>query len=206
MSIIGRAHRDHHPAERRQETVSADLFGLAEAVRTVQSHRAGGGSDVWLTPPDLLAALGRFDLDPCAAPEPRPWPTASVHYTAVEDGLRLPWTGRVWLNPPYSTAERWLARLADHGHGTALIFARTETKAFRRQVWERATALRFLYGRVTFHQANGRPGKFNGGAPSVLVAYGPRDAGALLECDLPGAFVHLGMSGAQGRRAHRQRR
>lgn len=28
-------------------------------------------SDIWLTPPHILDALGPFDLDPCA-PDPRP--------------------------------------------------------------------------------------------------------------------------------------
>ena len=29
-------------------------------------HR--GASDVWLTPPEIIDAVGPFDLDPCAAP------------------------------------------------------------------------------------------------------------------------------------------
>lgn len=39
-----------------------------------------GGTQVWLTPLPLLRALGPFDLDPCACAEPRPWPTAALHY------------------------------------------------------------------------------------------------------------------------------
>jgi hypothetical protein len=94
------------------------------------------------------------------------------------------------VNPPYSSVGPWLSKLADHGTGVALIFARTETKVFREQVWERATAVRFLRGRLTFHQANGRPGKWNGGAPSVLVAYGHADAAALVDvAGYPGAYV-----------------
>lgn len=30
-----------------------------------------GESDIWLTPPEIVGALGHFDLDPCAAPDPR---------------------------------------------------------------------------------------------------------------------------------------
>ena len=166
-----------------------DLFGYAEATRNPQAHRPTGGTDQWLTPPGLLAALGPFDLDPCSAPEPRPWPTAAAHYTPADDGLRQPWHGRCWVNPPYSAIGPWLAKLADHGHGTALIFARTETAAFRAQVWERATALLFPYGRLTFHRADGRPGNGNSGAPSVLVAYGDADADILFDLDVPGAYV-----------------
>lgn len=170
-----------------------DLFGEAvEPPRAMGSHQsASSGSDVWLTPPDLLARLGAFDLDPCAAPIPRPWPTAGRHFTAADDGLRHPWSGRVWLNPPYSRMEVWLARLADHGQGTALIFARTETRVFHAQVWRRASGLLFLAGRLSFHHADGRRSRENAGAPSVLVAYGDGDAGALAQLADLGAYVDL---------------
>jgi hypothetical protein len=46
--------------------------------------------------------------------------------------------------------------MADHDHGTALLFARTETDAFRRYIWEAASGLLFLYGRLHFHDADGR--------------------------------------------------
>lgn len=155
-----------------------------------QSHAAD--TVVWLTPPHIIEALGPFDLDPCGAPN---WTTAERHIRLPEDGLRAPWKGRVWLNPPYgSEAWRWLNRLADHGHGTALIFARTETEGFVRTVWDRATALRFLHGRLSFHHANGKRAAANSGAPSVLVAYGTRDAERLQSCELPGTFVALDRS------------
>lgn len=53
-------------------------------------------NDEWLTPPELLRALGPFALDPCA-PVVRPWDTAERHYTVEDDGLSIPWVGRVWL-------------------------------------------------------------------------------------------------------------
>lgn len=36
---------------------------------TLTSHQRPhhGASDVWLTPPEIVADLGPFDLDPCAA-------------------------------------------------------------------------------------------------------------------------------------------
>ncbi|SDT83842.1 hypothetical protein SAMN04488548_1051, partial [Gordonia westfalica] len=61
----------------------------------------------------------------------------------------------MWCNPPYSNVWRWLDRLANHGTGTALIFARTETAGFQAQVWRRATAVLFLEGRLTFHHRDG---------------------------------------------------
>jgi hypothetical protein len=147
-------------------------------------------SDTWLTPPEILEALGPFDLDPCAAPEPRPWPTAARHIARPENGLTAIWAGRVWLNPPSSReAAAWIGRLARHGYGTALIFARTETTWFVKHVWRAATAALFLHGRLYFHRPDGSRAPANSGAPSVLVAYGEHDAKQLRGCGLAGTFV-----------------
>ncbi len=163
--------------------------------RGIGGHQSASAvTETWLTPPGILGALGPFDLDPCAAPEPRPWATAAEHYTwPRQDGLALPWgTKRVWLNPPYGKAMgTWMGKLARHGRGTALIFARTETDAFFNYVWEEADALLFLKGRLHFHLPDGTRAKLNGGAPSVLCAYGREDAERLMESGLDGAFVGL---------------
>lgn len=139
--------------------------------------------DEWLTPPELLAALGPFDLDPCAPVSP-PWPMAAKTYTLQDNGLKQPWDGFVWCNPPYGReAAAWLARLADHGNGLALIFARTETEMFFAHVWGKATAVLFLRGRLHFHHVNGARAAANAGAPSCLVAYGKQAAERLSRVD-----------------------
>lgn len=165
---------------------------------SIGGHQSAAAQSVtWLTPPHILDALGTwedFDLDPCAAPDPRPWPTAwRMNAAADADGLAIEWHGRVWLNPPYTASEieAWLGKLADHGRGTALIFARTETEAFQRQVWNRAHGLLFLCGRLFFHHTDGTRAKMNGGAPSVLCAYGAEDMDRLAAAELDGAFVPL---------------
>lgn len=157
------------------------------------SHQSARmATDVWLTPPSILAPLGAFDLDPCAAPPPRPWPTAARHIALPEDGLAAPWSGRVWLNPPYSReAVRWLRRLVEHGTGTALTFARTETAWFDETVWRAADAVLFLRGRVHFHRADGSRSTDNAGAPSVLVAYGRDDAARLAGSGLAGMYLRI---------------
>lgn len=160
---------------------------------SMSAHQRGyrGATDTWLTPPEILTALGPFDLDPCAAPEPRPWPTAAEHYTAPkDDGLALPWHGLVWLNPPFGPeAGRWLTRLADHGTGVALVAARTETRWFVNAVWERSDAVLFLHGRPNFHHADGTRARLNSGAPICLVAYGPEAVNRLARSGLPGSLV-----------------
>lgn len=155
-----------------------------------RAHR--GETDVWLTPPEIIEDLGPFDLDPCAA-LCQPWATAARHLTTRDDGLAAPWQGMVWLNPPYGPDTwQWLARLADHTPGgIALIFARTETRGFVDHVWNRATALRFLHGRLHFHHHDGTRAKANAGAPSVLIAYGAPGAQRLERSRLPGTYVPL---------------
>lgn len=160
------------------------------------SHQSARmGTSTWLTPPGIVEALGPFDLDPCT-PEVMPWSTADRRYTEVDDGLARPWRGRVWLNPPYGReADVWLARMVDHGRGTALVFARTETAAFFRYLWGAAGALLFIEGRLHFHHADGERAKANAGAPSVLAAYGADDVDRLAESGINGAFVPLARSG-----------
>lgn len=82
-----------------------------------------------------------------------------------------------------------MARLAAHGNGMALIFARTETDMFHRYVWGRAAAVLFLAGRRHFYTVDGQRAKHNGGAPSCLVAYGESNAEKLWHSRLPGALI-----------------
>jgi len=110
------------------------------------SHTRRGGltTDNWITPRWLIERLGPFDLDPCAC-EPQPWPTAKRMVTENEDGLLLQWSGFVWCNPPYGRLLGvWLERMSVHNNGIALVFARTDTRAFHSHVWPCASALLFL--------------------------------------------------------------
>jgi hypothetical protein len=150
-------------------------------------------TDSWITPKWIIDRLGPFDLDPCAC-ETQPWPCAARQYTEADNGLLMPWQGFVYCNPPYGKAMAvWLDRLALHGNGIALVFARTETAAFFSAVWPRASSLLFLKGRLTFHYPDGQGSKagHNSGGPSVLIGYGPlADERLAAAADL-GAFVRL---------------
>lgn len=150
-----------------------------------------GETDVWLTPPHIISALGPFDLDPCS-PSDRPWKTAVRHLTVEDDGLACNWSGFCWVNPPYGPETgKWLEKLANHGNGIALIFARTETSMFFNQVWNRASSLLFIEGRLHFHRPCGSRAKANSGAPSVLVGYGNEADKRLEKCGISGKFLKL---------------
>ena len=136
--------------------------------------------DEWLTPQNILNALGPFDLDPCA-PVSRPWPMAARHYTVADDGLSKPWAGRIWLNPPYGTHTfEWMKRLAGHREGLALIFARTETRGFHSEIWDKAHGVFFFKGRLKFCRVDGTQAQ-GANAPSCLVSYSEADTVAIMQ-------------------------
>jgi hypothetical protein len=147
-------------------------------------------NDIWLTPPSIIKSLGRFDLDPCfLSDEERPWDTADNHYFLPVDGLAQEWSGRVWCNPPYGKFTfDWLKKLAEHGNGIALIFARTETKGFHREIWSKADGIFFFEGRLKFHTKDGVVGG-TANAPSCLVAYGVDNVAAIARSGLRGRLI-----------------
>ncbi len=150
--------------------------------------------DEWLTPPEIIKSLGSFDLDPCA-PINRPWPTAMNHFTILDDGLLREWFGRVWLNPPYGKAlAAWMNRMAMHANGIALTFARTDTNVFHDFVFPVADSIFFIRQRLTFYNVDGSKGHFNGGAPSVLIAYGEENSESLKNINLKGFHQSLGQN------------
>lgn len=156
--------------------------------RKVYDARNEETTDVWLSPPWLIKALGEFDLDP-SAPKRRPWDMAKHHYTIEDDGLSKEWRGRVWLNPPYGSATRkWIKRLREHGNGIAFIYTRTETEMFFDDVWSAADAVFFFKGRVACHRPDGIKNSSPASA-SCLIAYGAENVRAIQDARLDGQLV-----------------
>lgn len=147
--------------------------------------------DEWLTPPYIWKALGDFDLDPCAPINP-PWYIADRNLDITHDGLSSEWFENefVWCNPPYGKQTPfWLAKMAKHNNGIALIFARTDTIMFHEFVFK-AKAILFIKGRLSFYDVHGVKGG-TAGAPSCLVAYGDEAVKRLENCGINGKLVKL---------------
>jgi phage N-6-adenine-methyltransferase len=166
--------------ERVGRVLGAGLYLAARGTPRAFFTHAGNSSTNhrWETPRELLTALygvfgGRFDLDPCSPRKKNPPVRAQVHFTAEDDGLSRPWFGVVFVNPPYGrTLGRWIEKArheVESGHArtvVALIPARTDTKAWHRDVAKRATVY-FLRGRLRFSGSRaGAP------FPSALVIWG----------------------------------
>lgn len=152
--------------------------------------------DEWLTPPEIVTALGEFDLDPCS-PINRPWPTAKQHFTVNDNGLMRDWFGRVWLNPPYDRGVmiQWLMKMAMHGRGVSLIPARTDTDSFHSAVFEHCNSILFVKGRLTFYNVDGSKAAHNSGGPTALVAYSEQDSDALQVSGIAGRHLPVNSIG-----------
>lgn len=153
-------------------------------------EKSANTTDEWYTPKEIIDALGKFDLDPCAPVKPL-WKTAETMYNKNNDGLTKDWVGRVWLNPPYSRPliERFVTRLAEHGNGIALLFNRCDSKMFQDVIFEKATAMKFLRNRIRFSAGGTRGDSL--GCGSILIAFGEDNAEILRTCDIAGKYVRI---------------
>ncbi len=154
-------------------------------------EKSNNSTDEWYTPKEIIDALGKFDLDPCAPVSPL-WNTATVMYNKDDDGLSKEWFGRVWLNPPYSRPliKKFVSRMAEHGNGIAHLFNRCDSEMFHDIIFEKATGMKFLRKRICFY----RPDGTRGGTPgcgSILIAFGDYNAEVLKNCSIKGKYVSL---------------
>ncbi|MFR9597425.1 MAG: DNA N-6-adenine-methyltransferase [Rikenellaceae bacterium] len=149
------------------------------------------GTNQWLTPRYILEALGHFDLDPCS-PINRPWNTANTHYSIIEDGLKQPWYGRCYVNPPYEThlITKFIEKCIEHKNCIALTFARTETKLFQELIFPNAHSILFIKGRLSFYHVTGEKGG-PAGAPSCLISFDEQNTEVLKNCGIAGKLLLL---------------
>ena len=73
--------------------------------------------DDYYTPVELIErirmAFGEIDLDPASHAAANAKIGAKRYYTKAEDGLRRPWYGRVWLNPPFGDWPQFAEKLIE---------------------------------------------------------------------------------------------
>lgn len=103
----------------------------------------------------LLMGVDQFDTDPASEPDN---PTgAKVFYTEEDDGLLPdnPWTGNVWLNPPFSKnkhfTKKLLAELANRNITQCVMLNKSESRtAWSRDIWSSAHWVFPYLGGVAF--------------------------------------------------------
>jgi phage N-6-adenine-methyltransferase len=142
----------------------------------------------WATPPELFAKVDaefRFDLDACATAENA---KCVRYFTRKDNGLAQPWTGRVWMNPPYGrTIGQWMRKAWESVQSgeaelvVCLVPSRTDTSWWHD--FCEGAEVRNIRGRLRFGgAANSAP------FPSAIVVF--RDARERHET--PGVLPFLG--------------
>jgi len=129
---------------------------------------SNSGCNEWYTPVEYLKAsrkvLGGIDLDPASSDVAQKNVSADEFFTHRDNGLSQKWTGRVFLNPPYSSdlVGKFTNKLTAHyvaGDVTAAILLvnnATETQWFQFCVTQ-STAICFPGGRIKYLDATGQP-------------------------------------------------
>ena len=108
-------------------------------------------TDEWETPQDLFDKLDsefHFTLDVCANAQNH---KCNQYYTKADDGLKMPWGGVIWCNPPYGReVGKWVEKCAKcDGMAVMLLPARTDTRWFHEFIYNKAE-VRFIKGRLKF--------------------------------------------------------
>jgi len=130
--------------------------------KKTRAHVANNsGNNEWYTPPEYIAAaracMGDIDLDPASSDIANRTVRASRCYTKEENGLTKPWSGRVWMNPPYSRdciksfCEKLIDAVSAQNIETACVLVNnaTETTWFQMMA-DTSKAICFPRGRVKF--------------------------------------------------------
>lgn len=126
-------------ADAKQRTIDA-AKRIAEAAPV--SQREGYDSDEWYTPGWVIeaatAVMGQIDLDPASCELAQETVQAGLYWTKRQDGCRVGWFGRVWLNPPYSAPGAFVDKLIEEytagnvKQACVLLNNATETRWFQR--------------------------------------------------------------------------
>ena len=116
-------------------------------------------SPAWIVDPARAALGGMIGLDPASCAQANETIRAARYFTADDDGLAHPWTGRVWLNPPYSGGDliEWCRKLVAEVESGSVVEAvvllpsHVETRALQ-IILARCDAVCFPSRRIQFER------------------------------------------------------
>jgi hypothetical protein len=156
--------------ERAQgQPTAAVVREVREELKSVAHVSYNSGNNEWYTPSEWIAAarlvLGEIDLDPASTPAANEIVGARHFLTAQDDGLKHPWFGNLWMNPPYAgeLISLFTAKMGEHyGRGDVkasitLVNNATETSWFQ-DLARHASAICFPSRRIRFWGPNGEVG------------------------------------------------
>ncbi len=120
--------------------------------------------DDYYTPPEIIDVVrtffGQIDLDPASHVHANRIIQAKSFYTNDVNGLALPWFGRVWLNPPFSSWPHWVEKVREEvesGRVTEIVLlaaTRTMTAQYFAPLLSWTACLCVITGRFAFWGVN----------------------------------------------------
>ena len=128
------------------------------------SMKLRSGRDEWWTPRPVVEAarhaLGRIDLDVASCPKADEIVRASRFFDRATDGLQQIWSGRVWMNPPFTVGivGQFVDKLISEEETTSwccLLNNGTET-AWGQKILAHAHVVCFPASRIRFHGPDAR--------------------------------------------------
>lgn len=180
LSDVGISKKQSHVTQRLASLPEEVFKQRIEAAKVAQErlttakvlvpHVAhNSGQNEWYTPAEYIKAarlvMGGIDLDPASSDVANRVVYADKIYTVDDDGLEQHWMGKVWMNPPYSSAliGRFTEKLCAHyvsqdvTEAIVLVNNATETEWFQRMA-QVATCICFPQRRVKFWKPDGETG------------------------------------------------
>jgi len=156
--------KDRHPqgGGAREGAGRPPVFKVEEP-----AHRTSfTGDNEWYTPVEYIEAarevMGTIDIDPATSEFGQSRIRATTFHTVETDGLKAPWMGNVWLNPPYAQPdifnfiEKAVKEWNQGNIDQAVILTHNYTDTTWFHLAESAAALIcFTKGRVKFEKSDG---------------------------------------------------
>ena len=155
--------------EKASNKIKEDLLygriSIDEAYKKVTVHVSNNsGKYEWYTPKKFIDAarstMGTIDLDPASSEIANKVVQATKIYTEEDSGLDHPWTGNIWMNPPYNNSlvnvftKKLVDDLPNINQACVLVNNATETRWYQHIVKE-ADVVCFVKGRIKFLDVNG---------------------------------------------------
>lgn len=153
------------PTDEQRKFVESYIPSLNEGKPVAPYFRANfSGDNEWYTPSQYVefarAVFGVIDLDPASNERAQKVVKATKYFDASTNGLAQKWSGRIWLNPPYSQPEimQFIQKLIDElpniDEAILLTHNYTDTAWFHLAA-KNAPAICFTRGRIKFYNQNG---------------------------------------------------
>jgi phage N-6-adenine-methyltransferase len=148
-----------------KEQLSSGDISVNEAYKKITVHVGqNSGENEWYTPSNIIElarqTMGSIDLDPATSEIANETVKAEEIFTKETNGLDKPWSGNVWLNPPYSQplitefSKKIVDELSNINQACVLVNNATETN-WLQNIMSVCNAVCLIKSRIKFIDMNG---------------------------------------------------